>query len=63
MTSCRIPARPFDYRVKAGQPARIVQEEDRYTKRRNHDAISGCGFLPDDFDPSAEDEAMSAIST
>jgi hypothetical protein len=33
-TTCRIPLRPFDYLVKAGQPARREVFPGRYATRR-----------------------------
>jgi len=55
-TICPIPVRPFDYIVKAGQPAarRPLQDKGeimaQYLVAIRH---------PDPHDPSAEDEAMS----
>ncbi|HMH42093.1 MAG TPA: hypothetical protein VK557_01305, partial [Pyrinomonadaceae bacterium] len=52
--------RPFDYMVKAGQPARPkTKNKDRY--RRKEKAMPQylvANYLPDDFDPSAVTEAM-----
>jgi len=51
---CRIPVRPFDYIVKAGQPA--------HWKTVTGDVMNQyvvAIYLPDDYDPSIEDEAMS----
>jgi hypothetical protein len=58
-TICRIPVRPFDYIVKAGQTARpqtkikTVQE-----KRKVMPQYLVANYLPDDFDPSTVTEAM-----
>jgi hypothetical protein len=55
-TICRIPVRPFDYIVKAGQPAaRRPFQENAEIMTQYLAAIHN----PDDYDPSAEDEAMS----
>jgi len=52
-TICRIPVRPFDYMVKAGQPARpkTISGEGQLPQ------YLVAGYLPDDFDPSQADEA------
>ena len=42
-TICRIPVRPFDYIVKAGQPARPRTVTGEW---RNHDAVFGCYSPP-----------------
>jgi hypothetical protein len=59
-TICRIPVRPFDYIVKAGQPAR---PQDRYSRPLQEKGeimpqYLVANYLPDDFDPSAVTEAM-----
>jgi hypothetical protein len=55
-TVCRIPVRQFDL-VKAGQarPPRMLLQENGEIMTQYLVAI----HLPDDFDPSVEDEAMS----
>jgi hypothetical protein len=53
--TCRIPLRPFDYTVKAGQrPARRPLQE----KEKVMPQYLVANYLPDDFDPSAVTEAM-----
>ena len=56
VSTCRIPVRPFDYVVKAGQlpGPKII----RYRKRRNHAAVFGCDSAPDGYDGSLEGEVM-----
>jgi hypothetical protein len=51
--------RPFDYMVKAGQPAppQRLKIKDRY-RRKNMPQYLVANYLPDDFDPSAVTEAM-----
>jgi hypothetical protein len=51
----RIPVRPFNYIVKAGQPARRPLQENGEIMTPYLVAI----HLPDDYNPPAEDEAMS----
>jgi hypothetical protein len=58
-TFCRIPVRPFDYIVKAGQtgPAKD-KNKDRYRRKNIMPQYLVANYLPDDFDPSAVTEAM-----
>jgi len=61
-TSCRIPVRPFDYIVKAGQPARPRPLQEKRPLQENGEIMTQylvAIHLPDDYDPSAEGEAMS----
>jgi len=52
LTICRIPVRPFDYIVKAGNwPAQRVKTKDPLQ-------YLVANYLPDDFDPSTVTEAM-----
>jgi hypothetical protein len=52
-TPCRILVRPFDYIVKAGQPA-----HPKTTTGEIMPQYLVCNYLPDDFDPSTVTEAM-----
>ncbi len=61
-TICRIPVRPFDYIVKAGQPARPNAVTKGRPLQENGEIMAQYLVAihhPDDYDPSAEDEAMS----
>ena len=58
-TTCRIPLRPFDYMVKAGNGPPKTEIKDRYRRRRKScHSIWLLTHLPDDFDPSTVTEAM-----
>jgi hypothetical protein len=59
-TICRIPDRPFDYMVKAGQPARPTPLQKEYPTEEGEIMAQYLVAIhhPDNYDPSVEGEAM-----